>query len=440
MARVFLTGGSGFLGRHVRTVLERRGHHVTSLVRSTPAAPNAIVGDLTVPSTYCDVLPGMDVVVHLAAVTGRAQEAEYARVNVEGTRALIDAARRAGVTRFLFCSTIAVTFPDIARYPYARSKVEGEQLVRHSGLRTTTVRPTIIGGPGSPVVSKLASLAGLPIVPLFGGGRTRVQPILATDLAELVGDVVDLDRFDGEVLDLGGRDVVTMRELLTRLRTRTGRPAPRFLTVPLSLLIAPLTVLEPIVGHALPMTIGQLATFRFDGVARSNTLVDARRERLAPLDVLLADVAEPHAEEATTEVLERECRTFAKAIADIDASAYVVGKYLDAHRVHATLARPRGFDAALVEWARSSPLVTRLADAYARHLMPRGTLRKKLVLLLAVLETSPGTHRSVELPASRSRVAAAASLALAGLTGVVALAVGFVLFGTLRLVSRAPRP
>ncbi len=194
----------------------------------------------------------------------------------------------ARVPRLLFCSTIAVTFPDIQHYPYAESKRAAEALVRQSGLRTMTIRPTMIAGPGSPVLSKLASLAALPLVPAFGGGRTKVQPILVDDLADLIVDIVEADRFDGEVLELGGRDVLTLREVLDHLHRPQRKTPARFLPVPMGMLLPPLRLLEPLFGPVLPMTIGQLATFRFDGVARPNSLWEARRDRLASLDRVLA--------------------------------------------------------------------------------------------------------------------------------------------------------
>lgn len=430
MARIFLTGASGFLGRRTRQALLARGHDVVSLQRQAEDGFAVVVGDITVPSSFEDALSGSDVVVHLAALTGKAPDADYQRVNVDGTRAVIAAARRARVPRLLFCSTIAVAFADIRHYPYARSKVAGETLVRDSGLRTTTIRPTIIAGPGSPVMSKLAALSGLPLIPAFGGGHTRAQPILVDDLAELVADIVDADRFAGETLELGGRDVLTLRDLLARLRPQAAGTA-RFLSVPLWMLIAPLRIIEPILGHRLPMTIGQLATFRFDGVARPNSLLDARHDRLAPLDRLLemAPAARPPLD------LPRECQTFTRLLTGLDATPYVTDKYVAAHAAHPDLASLDGFDSMLVTRAASSPLMARLADGYARRAQPQGPLRKKLVLLLAILETSPGFHTRIDTARSQSFVGAIVSLGLAGAAGAATAVAGLGLFTLLRLVS-----
>lgn len=281
MASVFVTGAAGFVGSVVCRRLEQAGHRVVGLQRQATGEPGRLQGDLLEPATYEGVLRGADALVHLAAVTGKAPPREYTRVNVEGTEALLAAAKRAGVPRVLFCSTVAVKFPDTRRYFYAQSKSEAEAVVAHSGLQSTVVRPTIVAGQGSPVVSKLASLAALPVVPAFGGAKARVQPILVDDLADFVTAIIEGDRFRGETLELGGPDVLTLRDLLDRLhRQIRGGPA-RFVPLPLETVVPLLRAAEPLLYAALPMTVGQLATFRFDGVAAPNDLWASRRSALA---------------------------------------------------------------------------------------------------------------------------------------------------------------
>lgn len=290
MARVFLTGASGFLGRQVHTALTQAGHEVTGLTRAAPATSHGVRGDLTDAATYRKALAATDCVVHLAAATGRAGPEEFARVNVEGTRTLLAAAAEAGVRRTLFCSSIAVTFADLAGYPYAQTKVEGERLVASSGLRTVIVRPTIIGGAGSPVLDKLAALARLPVIPLFGGGRSRVEPVHVTDVARVIAGLVNEDMFSGDVVELGGPSTVTLRELLERLRRRTHTSPARFLSIPVGPLLPVLALGERLAGPAWPLPVGQLATFRFDGVAKSHPIVERARETMVPLDQIVTEV------------------------------------------------------------------------------------------------------------------------------------------------------
>ena len=118
MAEIFLTGGSGFVGRRLVPALAARGHRILLLDRSgslesrfggaLPAGASVVRGDLVQPETYASALAQAGVVVHLAASTGRASEHEHVRVNAGGTAALVDAWRRAGTERRLLVSTIAV--------------------------------------------------------------------------------------------------------------------------------------------------------------------------------------------------------------------------------------------------------------------------------------------------------------------------------------------
>jgi len=276
VARVFVTGGTGYVGRRLVPALAAEAARVTALVRPDGALPDGaddqIEGDLSDPASYAAALEGHDVIVHVAAVTGKAAPRTYADINVEGTRGLLAAAKDAGVQRVVFVSSIAARFNDVRRYPYARSKIAGERLVRDSGLSWSIVRPTIIVGPRAPVLTALSKLAGAPVVPLFGGARARVQPIAVEDLVRALVMLAGDAAFDGKAYDLGGPDVLTMRDLLMRLRSTFAGKKPRGVTVPAAPLGVVLGALEKVMLPVLPFTAGQMASFVQDGVAESNAL------------------------------------------------------------------------------------------------------------------------------------------------------------------------
>ncbi len=280
MAQVFVTGGRGYVGARLAPELTSAGHGVTLLD-----------GDLREPRGYEDALAGHDVVVHLAAVTGKAPASRYASVNVEGTRALARVAQQAGVKRFILVSSIAARFADVRRYPYARSKIAAERLLVDSGLAWNVVRPTIILGSGAPVMEALTRLASAPVVPFFGGARARVQPVAVNDLVRGLAALCD----DGwswrpdAVYDFGGPDVLTMGALLERLRSRFTGKRLRSVAVPAAPLAATLWPLERLLLRWLPFTAGQLASFTQDGVAEPNELTDRLRP-LTGLDDLLRSV------------------------------------------------------------------------------------------------------------------------------------------------------
>lgn len=282
--KIFMTGATGVVGRALLARLAgdkrqagRNMPAVAVLSRNVSAFPEpgvrAVHGRLSDPEPWRRELEGASEVVHMAALTGKARAAEFQRVNVEGTRLLLEACRAAGVRRFLFVSSIAATYPEHDAYPYGRSKLEAEALVRVSGLDWAIVRPTIVMSRRAKIWHSLEGLAGLPIVPLFGGGGTQIQPIHADDLAECLNLWIDEPAFDRGEYDLGGPEVLSFREFLERVqRRKRGIPA-RFLPLPGRGAIALLKRLEGLLLPVLPLTAGQLYSFVYDSTARPNELL-----------------------------------------------------------------------------------------------------------------------------------------------------------------------
>jgi uncharacterized protein YbjT (DUF2867 family) len=284
MASLFLTGAGGLVGRAVLDAVDRSRHRVVRLQRAS-SAPRAdardddiVMGDLLDPSSYAPSLAGIDTVVHLAAQTGRATRAEHWRVNAEGTTRLVEASARAGVKQFLFVSSIAVKFGNAPLYHYAEAKRVAESAVRSSGMPHTIVRPTIVLGPGSPIGARFRSLAALPVLPIFGEGAVRLQPIDVRDVARVISAIIDERRSADEVIEVGGPDTLTLEELLRRLHTLLRGTSVRAVHLPLRPLRAALGLAERISLTLAPVTAGQLAPFANDSVADSHPLV----RRLAP--------------------------------------------------------------------------------------------------------------------------------------------------------------
>jgi NADH dehydrogenase len=295
-ASLFLTGASGFIGGALLKLLAQGPDRIVVLERNTHAAAAAgdgvtrVRGDLREPAAWQSALDGIDTVIHLAAVTGKAARATYFETNLRATAALLEAAQRAGAARFLFISTIAARYAD-AHYHYARSKQQAEEAALASALRTTILRPTIVLGPGSPIGARLRSLAALPVLPVPGDGRVRVQPIDVRDVAALIVALLDADRFQGETIEAGGPDVLTMEEMLVRLRARLGRaPGPR-VHLPLGPLRAGLAAAERISLALAPVTAGQLAAFGYDSVADPHPFVESRWAAMRGIEHMVGELA-----------------------------------------------------------------------------------------------------------------------------------------------------
>jgi nucleoside-diphosphate-sugar epimerase len=280
VSTIVVTGAAGFVGRRLVEFLHARGDRVVAIDRQPKPDGNSlpvdwIAADLLRPDAYEHALRGASSVLHLAALTGKAPKDAYFTANVEGTRALLAASERAKVERFVLMSSIAVGFSDRRHYPYAESKILAEEAVQSSPLTTAIVRPTMIFGPGSPIQTSLAKLAKLPLIPVFGNGRTLVQPVDVVDVVKLLAGLARDLSGKSDPIEIGGPEVYSIEELIGRLRAGAARERPaRFLHLPLGFIRAVLAFLEKPLLSVLPLSAGQLATFANDGTAKNSPLVD----------------------------------------------------------------------------------------------------------------------------------------------------------------------
>jgi nucleoside-diphosphate-sugar epimerase len=294
--RVLVTGGSGFIGRNlVASLAADPRFQVRVLARepgrlAAPAGMEVVAGALEDAGSLRWAADGRDVVIHLAAQTGKASSRAHFATNVEGTRRLAEAARSASIRRFVFVSSVAAGLPDLRYYPYGRSKAEAEALLLASGLDVVIVRPTIVLGPGSPFHAGLRRMALGRRIQVFGSGDVAVQPVHVDDVVEgLVALVLD-DPGPREPIGMGGPEVLAWTQLLMRVRTALGRPPARLRRIPVGPAMAVLGILEPILRPLLPITRAQLVPFTQASTVPSHPFWKAHAARLRPLSVMLEDL------------------------------------------------------------------------------------------------------------------------------------------------------
>lgn len=430
---IWVSGGAGFVGRRLLAQLRASGLPVVALMRTpradVPDGVTVVPGDLLQPDTYRASLAGCDTVLHLAAATGKATAEEHHRINAAATEVLLDECRRAGVRRFIFVSSIAVTFPDLTDYHYAQAKLRAEEMVRNSGLEFLILRPAIILGPGAPILASLGTLATLPLMLVLGTGRARVQPVHVDDVARVMAEAAGLDSLGGQTVEVGGAEVLTMEALLTALRTRRlGRSGPA-VRLPLALFRLPLRLAEQAgLGAFLPVTAGQLSSFAFDGVAGAHPLTAPLQASLQPLAAMLGEASGASPVEALAD-LSAECRTFTRHLLGVDPDAQVLRSYERAVASVSDLRPADGFDAQLLAFAAKGVWRASIADGYAALLAPASALRKRLVMLLAILESRAPYHAQID--------ASLGSLGVMFLR-LVATSIGAVLSALLGIVVLVP--
>lgn len=238
MSRVFVTGGSGFIGQVLVRRLLGAGHSVGALVRSEASAvkikalgAEPVRGELTDPLTWRDELTGRDVVFHLAAETDvTADRARHELVTVRGTRAAVEAARHAGVARFVHCGSEAALLagaplvdvdetaplrPDSAA-AYSATKAVAEKIVLDAnapGFATVSIRPRFVWGPGSFLVEGLAAAAKAGQFAWIDGGRHTTDVTFVENAVE--GLVLGWQRGrPGRAYFVTDRHRVTLRDFL----------------------------------------------------------------------------------------------------------------------------------------------------------------------------------------------------------------------------------
>lgn len=182
MARLAITGATGFVGARLIELATAEGHSVQTLTRRPQperAGMGWVRGDLEDTAALEQLCAGAVAVIHVAGAINAADAAGFERVNVEGTRAMLEAATTAGVRRFVQVSSLAAREPGLSAY--GASKAAADRLVEASGLDWAIVRPPAVYGPGDRETLELIRMAARGFAPAIGAGRFSL--IFVDDLA-----------------------------------------------------------------------------------------------------------------------------------------------------------------------------------------------------------------------------------------------------------------
>src|SRR5262249_41416469 len=148
---------------------------------------------------------------------------------------------------------------DKSYYHYARSKLEGEEIVRTSGLNYTIVRPTIVLGKESSGWKALSRLGRLHWMPVVGDGTARIQPIDVDDLVDSMISIIDEQDFHDESFDLGGPEALSVEDFLKKVHRLYCENEPRVVHLPYELLRRMVAYGETLLPSMVPWNAGQLS-------------------------------------------------------------------------------------------------------------------------------------------------------------------------------------
>jgi len=222
--KVFLTGGTGFLGSEILRELVKNNFKVKVLVHfRKPAVSSKLVeisdGDMFDLNSLTKSMKGCDAVVHVAGLVNEnpSRGLTFEKVHVDASNNLIIAAKKNGIERFIHTSTIVAKQKGKR---YQTTKYKGEQLVRNSDLTYTIFRPTIIFGKGDKFTNGLIKMMRFRIVPYFGDGNHRFQPVSVKTVAKAFAKAINSKKTFNKTYQLGGPKVYTYKELLDAIANR----------------------------------------------------------------------------------------------------------------------------------------------------------------------------------------------------------------------------
>ncbi len=229
--KVFLTGGTGFVGSEVLRQLVTAGYVVRVLVRKGSESKRAVLenvevhtGDLVEPSSLVDALVGCDAVIHLVGIIREfpGRGITFKKMHVEATRNLLAAAEAQGVKRFLHMSSNGAR--ERGNTGYHRTKWQAEELVRDTDLDWTIFRPSLLFGFGSEFVNMIAELIRrVPLVPVLGDGQYRMQPVALEQVAASFVKALEMPETIGATYHLGGSVSYSYDEILDLTAQAMGK-------------------------------------------------------------------------------------------------------------------------------------------------------------------------------------------------------------------------
>jgi nucleoside-diphosphate-sugar epimerase len=238
--KVLITGAGGFIGSHLVDSQIEKGFNVRAidlhldLLSHLADHPRLerIPGDITDEKLVSHLVVGVDVLYHLASahLDVSLSDEHYRHVNVDATAYLLDAAMRAGVRRFVHCSSVGV-IGDVENPPadettdchptniYERTKLEGERAAldfsRRTGFPVVVMRPAWVYGPRCPRTAKLIRTIKKGRFPIFGGGRNLRHPVYISDAVRGLELGAETQNVAGEVFIIAGETPVKSRELIS---------------------------------------------------------------------------------------------------------------------------------------------------------------------------------------------------------------------------------
>src|ERR1700752_856697 len=216
--RIAITGGTGFVGRHLANRLISEGHEVVLIARHEKPnrAPKFVASDLSSWSQLAEVFESCDAVAHCAGINRELQKQTYQNVHITGTKNVVEAAKLAGVKRIVLMSFLRAR--QACGSPYHESKWKAEEIVRNSGLDYTVIKAGVVFGQGDHMLDHIShALHTFPLFALVGFKEKPVRPLAVEDLVHVMRASLIDRRLKRQTIALVGPEEVFLSEAVRRV-------------------------------------------------------------------------------------------------------------------------------------------------------------------------------------------------------------------------------
>jgi NADH dehydrogenase len=234
---ILVSGGTGFVGSSAVRELLRRGERPAVLGRDPVKIRerfddrvDARPGNVREPDTLTAAMAGADIVINAvqfphSPIENRRKGWTFEEIDLKGTRHQVDAAKAAGVRRFVYVSGVGAA-KDAGKH-WFRFKWEAEEYLKQSGLEWVIVRPTWVFGPGDVSLNRFLGFAKmLPFIPMFGDGKQPMQPVFIEDVGRVLADAALRPEAANTTFELGGPDVMSMNDVVKMALDVAGKKRP----------------------------------------------------------------------------------------------------------------------------------------------------------------------------------------------------------------------
>lgn len=236
--KVAITGGTGFIGRHLAHNLVSLGYDVIVIARgqytrNTQPVEGArfIALDITDTDKLTEAFTGCEAVVHCAGTSVEEGQQTFQRLHVEGTRSAVSAAERAGVKKFVLVSYLNVRAN--VKSEYHTTKWQGEEIVRASKLNFTILKAGLVYGPGDHLINNLSNLfRKMPVFAAVGLREKTVRLVAVEDLVEVIRASLAEDRFARQTVAVLGPEEFPFSQAARRIAKTMGKPSLLVLPFP----------------------------------------------------------------------------------------------------------------------------------------------------------------------------------------------------------------